>query len=340
MGGGDAEAVSERVGDYAWRMTTAASSGTGMGVSTFGARVGLALRDIKLAHSVFALPFAVLGVFLAGGEGTRHAAQGTRGGGGGDLAIVLGLVVACMVCARTWAMLVNRIADREFDAKNPRTARRAVASGALRARDAMVFAAASGAAFIVLTAGFGVVFGNWWPLWLSVPTLLWIGFYSFTKRFTPLAHMFLGGALAASPLAAAIAVDPAALREVPALWFLAGMVLFWVAGFDVLYALQDEGFDREEGLRSIPAWLGTRRSQWVSRGMHVVAALLLIAAWRVEPRLGVVFGAAVGLICGVLVAEHWWLSKKGIVGLPMSFGVLNGVVSLAAGGFGVVDVLA
>lgn len=305
-------------------------------------RVGLALRDIKLAHSVFALPFAVLGVFLAWGEGTGHGAQGTRAGGrgAGDLLIVLALVVACMVCARTWAMLVNRIADREFDARNPRTARRAVASGALRARDAVVFALASGAAFVGLTAVFGVVFGNWWPVMLSVPTLAWIGFYSFTKRFTPLAHVFLGGALAASPLAAAIAVDPVALREVPALWFLAGMVLFWVAGFDVLYALQDEGFDREEGLRSIPAWLGTRRAQWVSRAMHVVAAGMLIAAWRADPRLGPIFGVAVGLICGVLVAEHWWLSRKGILGLPMSFGVLNGVVSLAAGGFGVADLLA
>src|SRR5690606_37906682 len=105
---------------------------------------------------------------------------------------------------------------------------------------------------------FWAFFDNPWPLVLSVPTLAWIAFYSFTKRFTALCHVFLGGALAASPLAAAIAVEPGALATTPALWLLAAMVLLWVAGFDIAYALQDIDFDRATGLRSVPARLGTR----------------------------------------------------------------------------------
>src|SRR5690606_3212791 len=165
-------------------------------------------------------------------------------------------------------------------------------------------------------------------------------FYSFTKRFTSLAHLFLGGALAASPLAAAIAVDPAALGAQPSLWLLAGMVLFWVAGFDVLYALQDLDFDRGAGLRSIPARLGAKRAAWASRGMHAVAFAAIFSAWIVDPRLGAIFGVAVGTIGAALVFEHWWVSRKGLRGLPLAFGVLNGVVSIVAGLAGVVDALA
>ncbi len=297
--------------------------------TTWNARLGLAVRDIKLAHSVFALPFAVLGAFLA----TVAPIEWARLGG------QLALVVLCMVLARSWAMLVNRIADREFDTRNPRTVRRAVASGALRTKDATLIALGCALGFVGLCALFGVFFGNWWPLILSVPTLAWIGFYSFTKRFTMLAHVFLGGALAASPLAAAIAVRPEALADTPALWWLASMVLFWVAGFDVLYALQDLDFDRGEGLRSIPSRLGPKRAVWVSRGMHLVAFVAIAAVWRVDPRLGPVFGAAVGAIGALLIAEHWWLTRAGIVGLPMSFGVINGVVSCVAGIAGVTDVL-
>lgn len=292
-------------------------------------RIALAVRDIKVAHSVFALPFAILGAFLA----TSAPFGWSR------LGVQLALVVACMVLARSWAMLVNRIADREFDARNPRTVRRAVASGALRARDATAIALACALGFVGLCALFGVFFANWWPLILSVPTLAWIGFYSFTKRFTMLAHLFLGGALAASPLAAAIAVRPGALGDTPALWALACMVLFWVAGFDVLYALQDMDFDRAEGLRSIPSRLGARRAVWASRAMHVVAFAALVLVWRIDPRLGPVFGVAVGSIGALLVAEHWWLRRRGIVGLPISFAVINGCVSCLAGLAGVADVL-
>lgn len=290
-----------------------------------------AAGDIKLAHSIFALPFAVLGAFLARLSDTawsRFAGQ-------------LALIVVCMVAARTWAMMVNRLADREIDAANPRTARRAVAGGRLGVRDAWLITLGSAALFIAMCAGFWVVFGNIWPLVLAIPVLAWIALYSYTKRFTWLCHIFLGGALAVSPLAAAIAIEPSSVlgARVPALFALAGMVVLWVAGFDVIYALQDVAFDRQRGLFSVPSRLGVGRAIWISRGLHMGALALLIMAWRLDPRLGWLFGAAVAAVAGLLAVEHIILAKRGEAGLDMAFFTVNGVVSCVVGAAGVVDLL-
>lgn len=285
--------------------------------------------DIKIAHSVFALPFALLAVFL-----TRPGADTPA-----RLAAKLALVVACMVSARTWAMLVNRLADRRIDAANPRTARRALPAGRLTGRQGLAAAGVSAAAFTACAAAFGPLFANWWPAILALPVLAWIAFYSFTKRFTALCHLFLGGALAASPICAAIAINPAALTHTPALWWLAGMVLCWVAGFDIIYALQDVDFDRAAGLSSVPAALGPRGAAWVSRGLHAVAAACLVLAWRSDPRLGALFAIAVGTTLALLVAEHVVLVRKGLAGLDLAFFTLNGVVSCLLGAAGIADVL-
>jgi 4-hydroxybenzoate polyprenyltransferase len=292
----------------------------------------LAASDIKLAHSVFALPFAVLAAFLARDPDA----------GWGRFAGQLALVVVCMVLARTWAMLFNRIADRGFDAANPRTARRAVASGALPAARAWGLALASAGLFIAAASLFGVFFANWWPAVLAAPALAWIAFYSLTKRFTALCHIVLGSALAASPLAAALAIDPGvyASPTAAALWWLAAMVLLWVAGFDVIYALQDIDFDRQANLRSIPARLGWRGAAWVARALHAGAAAALVVAWHGEPRFGWVFGAGVAVVLATLVLEHLVLARRGQAGLDMAFFTLNGVVSCVLGVAGVVDVLA
>ncbi|MEM9560846.1 MAG: 4-hydroxybenzoate octaprenyltransferase, partial [Planctomycetota bacterium] len=257
----------------------------------------------------------------------------------GTLAGMLVLVVLCMVFARTWAMLVNRVADRRLDAANPRTARRAFASGELSTRDGALLLIASALAFIACCALFGVFYGNWLPAVLALPVLLWIAFYSFTKRFTWLCHVFLGGALAASPIAAAIAVGPDQLTQSPAVFWIAGMVLCWVAGFDVIYALQDLDYDRGAGLHSIPAAFGWRGAAWISRALHAGALACLVFAWRAEPTFGVIFLSGVAAVAGLLVWEHVTLAKRGRAGIPMAFFTLNGVVSLILGGAGVIDTL-
>lgn len=291
--------------------------------------ITLALRDIKLHHSVFALPFALLGAFLALPAiplWSRFAGQ-------------IALVVACMVFARTWAMLVNRIADRSIDADNPRTARRPLASGALTLRAASTTAAFSAGAFLLCCGGFLLFFDNPWPLILGLPTLLWIAFYSFTKRFTALCHVFLGGALAASPIAAAIAIDPNTLAHTPAIWLLAGMVLCWVAGFDILYALQDLDFDRRTSLHSVPAALGPGGAAWVSRALHLAAIALLFLAATSDNRLGPAFLTACALVAVLLIIEHAIVIKLGLAGLPMAFFTINGFVSLLLGAVGSIDTI-
>jgi 4-hydroxybenzoate polyprenyltransferase len=312
-------------------MTTVAMTSTPQSPQTPVAKLRTAAADIKLAHSIFALPFAVLASFLARLGTTpwpRFAGQ-------------LALVVACMVAARTWAMMVNRLADRDFDKDNPRTTRRAVASGRLSVRDARLITAGAAVAFIALCSVFWFLHANLYPLALSVPVLAWIALYSYTKRFTWLCHIFLGGALAASPLAAAIAVDPASLSRTPALWFLAGMVVLWVAGFDVIYALQDLAFDRARGLFSIPSRLGPHLAIWISRALHAGALAMLILAWRAEPRLasGWLFAAAVAMVGLLLITEHTILARRGEAGLDMAFFTVNGVVSCVVGAAGVAAVL-
>ena len=319
-------------------VTTAPASPTAASPMT-AAR--LIARDIKLAHSVFALPFAVVGAFLAGpfpspswGSVRRFAAQ-------------LVLVVVCMVAARTWAMVVNRLADRDFDRQNQRTRRRVFASGELSVRDGGRALWISAGLFVGVCSLFWVFFGNFWPLVLSVPVLGWLALYSYTKRFTALCHLVLGSALAASPLAAALAVNPEALTRTPAPFWIAGFVLCWVAGFDIIYALQDRDFDRAMSLRSIPAALGFSGAAWVSRGLHLIAAICLIMCWRADERFESLVLVGVIAVLALLVWEHVILtrliriSQRDLASEPpalnLAFFTLNGVASVALGACAVLD---
>lgn len=302
--------------------------------------------DIKIAHSIFALPFALLGAVMAaapaggGIEWRRFAGQAA-------------LVIGAMVCARTVAMLANRYLDREIDARNPRTQGRAIPAGRLSAGSVQAAIIAFGAAFLLVCSGFGAWFGNWWPLVLGLPVLAWISAYGWLKRFTSLCHLYLGSSLAISPLAAAIAVDPAAVGlggvlagasggggVQPGLFLLCGMVLCWVAGFDIIYALQDVAVDRAQGLHSIPSRLGIGRAMWVSRGLHAAAVLCLGGLLAVDNRLGVVFAAGVALVLALLIYEHATVARWGTTRLALAFFTLNGLVSCVVGGLGVADVLA
>lgn len=290
--------------------------------------LSVALGDIKLAHTVFAMPFAILGAALAFEPDPRAS----------RVAVVLVLVLLCMVFARTWAMLVNRLADARFDAENPRTAGRAVASGRLGAQQGWVIALGAGGLFCGSATLFWPLTGNPWPAYLCVPVLGFVALYSYTKRFTALCHVFLGAALAVSPLAAGIAVRPESLAEVPALWWIAGFVVLWVAGFDVIYALQDLDFDRDRGLRSIPAAAGWRGAAWTSRVLHACAFASLVLAWNGEPRFETAFAVGVGAVGLLLIAEHVVFARRGRAGIPMAFFTFNGIASIALGLAGILDV--
>lgn len=349
-------------------------------------RILTALSDIKIAHSVFALPFAILAAFLVaprvpsisepGRIVPAHALDPDAPINWSRFLGQLALVIVCMVLARTWAMLVNRLADRNFDVNNPRTARRVFASGKLDVRSGWTVALTCAALFQLTAVGFWIFFRNPWPTYLAIPVLAWIALYSFTKRFTWLCHLFLGGALAASPIAATIAVNPPVLADITLRWdyfvsvsyqlgksgpswlwhlvpamqlptlhgsgaaifLLAGFVLFWVAGFDVAYALQDLDFDRQTGLHSIPAKLGLRGSLWTSRALHALAFTLLVFAWIASAQLGWFMLVAIAVVAALLIFEHIVLARRGVAGLPLAFFTLNGCVSLLLGATGCLDV--
>ena len=219
-------------------------------------RVRRLLELIRFSHTVFALPFALLAAVLAWrDEPVRwHDALG---------------IVLCMVFARSAAMAFNRLADRHIDAQNPRTAARHLPAGTLGVPTVAVFTVVCCAAFVASTLLFWVREpSNPWPLYLSGPVLLFVLGYSLAKRFTSLAHFWLGAALMLAPVAAWIAVKGLADMTVPLL--LGAAVLFWVSGFDILYACQDAIFDRKARLKSIPAALGVAGSLRVAAACHLV----------------------------------------------------------------------
>jgi len=292
--------------------------------------------DIKLAHSVFAMPFALLGAFMAG---RSASGQSWARGDWKPFAEGFALVMVCMVLARTVAMLSNRVLDDQFDRANPRTAGRAIPSGRLSTHSALTAIVLCAAAFMLACAGFGWLHGNWWPVRLGVPVLVWISAYPLMKRWTWLCHVYLGSSLAMSPIAAAIAMFPEALSAQPALWCLAGAVLCWVAGFDVLYALQDVEVDQRDGLYSIPSRLGVPAALWISRALHAFALAMLIACLVVDPRLDALFALGVGASALLLVAEHIIIACRGVQSIHLAFFTLNGMVSCVLGVLGIADVM-
>lgn len=287
-------------------------------------------RDIKLTHSVFALPFAALGAVYA--ATMRQPLDWPA------LAVDAALVLVCMVCARTAAMIANRLVDRHIDARNPRTAGRAIPAGRLSVRAAVTGFALSGAAFVAAASLFGVLQGNWWPLALSLPVLAWISAYGLLKRRTALCHAWLGASLAISPPAAALAVHPEALATA-APWLMAGMVLCWVAGFDIIYALQDLEVDRRDGLHSAPSRLGVGGALWCSRGLHAAALGFLVALWLSVPQFGALFGATVALVACILAVEHATVHRWSTSRIAATFTTVNGAVSLLVGAAGVASLI-
>lgn len=281
---------------------------------------------IRFSHSVFALPFALIATFFAG----RHMPGGLPTVG------QLALIVLCMVAARSFAMTFNRIADVRIDASNLRTATRPLQTGRITLGQAWLFAIVAAAVFVAACGGFLWVYENYWPLALALPTLGLLAGYSYTKRFTAMAHFVLGAGIAFAPTAAWIAVDPSSVGW-PAV-LLTGMVFFWIAGFDIIYACQDVEVDRRDGLFSIPARLGVGPALTISRACHAATVGLMIALGLVVG-MGWIYGCGVAVTTLLLIAEQAVVKPNDLSRVNLAFFTLNGCVSLLLAVAAVGDVL-
>lgn len=267
---------------------------------------------VKLSHTVFALPFALAAMAVAARE--------QRGWPGWRLFL---LILAAMVCARTCAMAFNRIVDRHFDALNPRTANRHLPTGALSLASALGLWGLSGAGLI------GVAyFINPVCFWLSPVALVILCFYSLTKRFTDFTHVFLGVALALAPVGAWLAVRGVELTWLEGLQMslLALAVVFWLIGFDLIYALQDYEFDRRIGLRSLVVRWGPRNALVAAFLAHLVMVLVL-AVFGVVCRFRLPYWVGLGLIAGCLLLEHFIARRRSIDWVNLAFFRMNALVS-------------
>jgi 4-hydroxybenzoate polyprenyltransferase len=270
-------------------------------VRTYGALVAF-------AHTVFALPFAASALVLS--LSAPHTPL--------DAARVAAML-ACMVCARTSAMAFNRWADRDIDARNPRTRARHLPSGAVRAGEALALAIVSGIAFLVFAATLGP-----WPLRLSPGVLALLLGYSYAKRFTWGAHAWLGVALSLAPGGVWIAMGaPLGLGIV----LLMAAVVTWLLGFDVLYSLQDEGFDRAAGLHSIPARFGTNPALAISASAHFVTVVALAGCGLALHR-GLSYAAGVVVCAALLGYEHALVRRRGLVAIDRAFFDVNAWISV------------
>jgi 4-hydroxybenzoate polyprenyltransferase len=280
------------------------------------------LEMVRFSHTLFALPFALLGAALAahGPDGWHGRAQDWIG------------ILVCMALARSAAMAFNRLADRHYDALNPRTAARHIPSGRLSVPAVAVFTLLCSAGFVGATLLF---LPNRWPLYLAVPVLLWLLAYSYTKRFTRLSHFWLGISLSLAPIAAWIALK-GTIAWPPV--FVALAVLLWVAGFDIIYSCQDVEFDRNHGLRSVPEVLGIPGALRVAALCHALMLAPLVGLGVVYP-LGPIYFAGVGAVAILLIYEHVLVRPSDLSRLNLAFFQVNIVISIGLLVVAMVDLL-
>lgn len=268
-------------------------------------RISIILEAIKFEHTIFALPFAFSGAVLA--------ANGLP-----EVETIFWILMA-MIGARNSALAFNRVVDVQYDAQNPRTKDRALPSGKVSKRFFVGFILLSSAIFI-----FSAWMLNQLTFWLSFPALAWILFYSYTKRFTVLSHFVLGLSISFAPMGAHIAVK-GVIECLPILLGLATM--FWVAGFDIIYACADYEFDRKVRLYSIPSFLGVRKALHISAFFHLLALSLFIGTGLLG-EMGVIYFIGVALVFVFLFVEHAILSPNNLSMIQVSFFTMNGMVSV------------
>ena len=273
---------------------------------------------IVFSHTIFAMPFAIIGYLLAI-KFTPGAAFSFR---------LFGLVIACMIFARSAAMGFNRYIDRDIDAKNNRTAVREIPAGKISATSALFFVIGSSVLFIAST-----YFINKICFYLSPVALLVVLGYSFTKRFTSLCHFILGIGLSLAPIGAWLAVT-GKFNLLPLLFSFA--VIFWVSGFDMIYALQDETFDRENKLYSIPAWLGKKGALRISEILHLISAGFIFYA-GIYQHFGIFYWIGTGIYFSLLIYQHSIVKPTDLSRVNRAFGTTNGIASVIFATFVVLE---
>jgi 4-hydroxybenzoate polyprenyltransferase len=282
------------------------------------------LSLIKFSHTIFAMPFALIGFFLAVMSLPQSVVPGWHiiiypQGYATYLIKIFFLVLLCMIFARSAAMAFNRYLDRQFDAKNPRTTIREIPAGIISEKNALVFTIINCLMFITCT-----YFINTICFYLSPVALFVILFYSYTKRFTALCHLVLGLGLSLAPIGAYLAVT-GEFNLLPLLFSFT--VLFWVSGFDIIYALQDEEFDKANQLHSIPSMLGKAKALRVSELLHLLSAACVMYA-GIYGRFGYWYWAGIVVFTGMLVYQHSIVKPNDLRKVNIAFMTANGIASV------------
>ncbi len=297
------------------------------------------LSLIKFSHTIFAMPFALIGFFLGVRfkifdefnktiiKGEPHFAQPAFINASPYIYLFI-LVVFCMITARSAAMAFNRYLDRQFDAKNPRTAIREIPAGIISEKKALFFTILMCVLFIVCT-----YFINPICFYLSPVALFVILFYSYTKRFTFLCHLVLGVGLSLAPIGAYLAVT-GAFAVLPILFSVA--VVCWVSGFDIIFALQDEAFDKENNLYSIPAVMGKRKALNISSLLHLLSAAAVIYA-GFYGHFSWLYWIGTAVFCGMLVYQHAIVKPTDLSRVNIAFMTANGIASVVFAVFVLLD---
>jgi 4-hydroxybenzoate polyprenyltransferase len=305
------------------------------------------LSLVKFSHTIFAMPFALIGFFLAATayppfltffsnkyEYYVFTSKGSLPDFSRypqtmqELLMRFALVILCMIFARSAAMAFNRWLDKNFDAKNPRTAIREIPAGMIKANSALWFVIVCCLLFVVCC-----FFINRICFYLSPVALFVVLFYSYTKRFTALCHLVLGVGLSLAPIGAYLAVT-GQFALLPILFSFT--VLFWVSGFDIIYALQDEEFDKINQLHSIPAALGRSKALMVSNLLHILSAACVISA-GIYGHFGIWYWIGVAIFCGLLIYQHLLVKPNDLSKVNMAFFTTNGIASVVFAIFVILD---